>query len=289
MYKKLQLGFVMLFLLAALFFCGCVEDGGTPTPTPAPTLTPTLTPVLTSTPRPTTEPVATPTPAPYGTFQLLVSDAPADIGDFTSLVVTFDQARIFKAGENDSEAGFEIRSLNHTQANLTELVGEKALPILNTSLEAGRYSKIELLVEQVEGVLNSREPATIKVPSDQLQIVKPFEIAPDKTTKFVFDINVVRKGHTNEYNLLPVISKSGVVGEDIGEVEEVEPEAEEEEIEIEVKIADNAALVRIVLNDTEQEFTINTTDRAEIVAEIINRTGLTNEQIEQHITFENEV
>jgi hypothetical protein len=275
MYKKFQLGFVVLSLLTALFFVGCLEDGGTPeTPTPTPTPIPT----------------PTPTPVTYGNFQLLVSDAPADIGDFTSLVVTFNHTRIFKTGEYDSEAGFEIRALNHAQADLTELVGEKALPILNTSLEAGRYSKIELQVEKVEAVLSSTETAVVKVPSEKLQIVKPFEIAPNKTTRFVFDINVVRKGHSNEYNLLPVISKSGVVDEDVGDVEKVEPEEEEEkEIEIEVKIEDNVAIVRIELNETERELTINTTDRAEIVAEIINVTGLTSEQIEQYIEFDNEV
>lgn len=42
-----------------------------------------------------------------------------------------------------------------------------------------------------------------------------------------------------QYNLLPVISKSGVVGEDVDAIEEVEPEKEEEEkIEIAVKLAE---------------------------------------------------
>ena len=76
--------------------------------------------------------------------------------------------------------------------------------------------------------MQSSDTAVVTVPSDKLQIVKPFEIEPNKTTKFVFDINVVRKGHSNEYNLLPVISDSGVVGEDIADIEEVEHKEEEE-------------------------------------------------------------
>jgi hypothetical protein len=312
MHKKFGMGIVIAALVVASMFIGCVEEGGTPTPTPTPALTSaptptptpapastqTSTPAPTSTPTSTAEPIAAPplVTVTYGNFQLLVSDAPADIEDFKSLVVTFDQTRIFKAEENDSEAGFEIRPLNHSQANLTELVGEKALPILNTSLEAGRYAKIELYVEKVDAVLSSSETAAVNVPSEKLQIVKPFEIVPDKTTTFVFDINVVRKGHSNEYNLLPVISKSGVVGEDIDEVEEVEPKEEEEEegeeekeIKIKVKIEDTIAFVKIELNETESTFTMNTTDREEIVSEIINRTGLTSEQIEQYIEFENEL
>ena len=240
-------------------------------------------------------------PVEYGNFQLFVSDAPADLGDFKSLVVTFNQTRIFKVGENDSEAGFEIRPLDHARADLAELVGEKALPILNTSLEAGRYVKIELYVEKVDAILSSDETAPVEVivPSGKLKIVKTFEIVPHNTTRFVFDINVVRKGHSNEYNLLPVISESGVVGEDVTAIEEEESddekeegeevEEEAEEIEIEVEIEDNGAIIKIVLNETESEFTINTTDREEIIAEIINRTNLTYELIEQYIKFENEV
>ena len=58
------------------------------------------------------------------------------------------------------------------------------------------------------------------IPSGKLQIVKPFEIEPGEELSFVFDINVVRKGSEGGYNLLPVISESGVAGEDV-EVEEI--------------------------------------------------------------------
>ena len=83
-----------------------------------------------------------------------------------------------------------------------------------------------------------------------------------------------------------------MVGEDISDVEEIEPKKEEEEeekIEIEVKIKGNVASIRLELNETVSEFALNTTIRDEIIAEIINRTGLTSEQIEQYIEFENEV
>jgi len=154
-----------------------------------------------------------------GSFQLLISDAPADIEDFGSLVVTFSHARVFKAGENGSEAGFEILELNSSKVDLTQLIGEKALSILNTTMEAGNYSKIELHAEDVQGVLVSGDMADVTIPSDKLQITISFEVKANETTTFVFDINVVKKGQGNEYNLLPVISESGVVGEDLGEDE----------------------------------------------------------------------
>lgn len=137
--------------------------------------------------------------------------------------MTFSQARVFKAGENETEDGFEVLDLNNSKANLTELVGEKALPILNTTLEAGNYTKIELYVVDVEAVLVSNDTADVRIPSENLKIVKNFEVKTNETTRFVFDINVVGKGHKkNEYNLLLVIAKSGVVGKDLKEDEVVE-------------------------------------------------------------------
>jgi len=166
-----------------------------------------------------------------GYFQLLISDKPADISDFMHLYVSFSHARIFKAeepygyGYYDHEGGFEEIDIDAT-VDLTELVGENALPVLETQLEEGKYTKIELYVKSVEGQLWDRygygygySLASVKVPSNKLKIVKLFEIKSGEETKFVFDINVVKKGNKDEYNLIPVISKSGVVGKDLKESE----------------------------------------------------------------------
>lgn len=219
----------------ALSLSGCIEEPettttpmvtatATPSPTPSSALTPSPTPSATPSKTPTKKPSPSSLPASTasGTFQLLVSDAPADITDFKSLVVTFSEARVFTVGENDSKAGFRILDLNSSTADLTELIDEKALPIVNTTLEAGNYSKIELAVNEVEAVLVNNETATVKIPSKKLKITKNFVVTANETTKFVFDINVVRKGHANEYNLLPVIAKSGVVGVEISEDEVLE-------------------------------------------------------------------
>ena len=49
------------------------------------------------------------------------------------------------------------------------------------------------------------------------------------------------------------------------------------------------AIVKIELNGTKSAFTMNTTDREEIAAEIFTRKGLTSELRRQYIEFENEV
>ena len=191
--------------------------------------------------------------ASTGSFRLLVSDRPADIGDFDSLDVTFDSARIFRMqsddgadsettateapeteppetgteaieteGESDDEAGFQTFDLDSPTVDLTEVVGEKAIGVLDGELETGRYAKVELSVAAVEGVVDGGT-VPVKVPSEKLQITKPFEVTAEAPVEFVFDINVVKKG-PNGYNLLPVISESGVAGQDV-EIEEVESTA----------------------------------------------------------------
>ena len=209
-----------------------------------------------------------------GPFRLLISDMPADIGDFDRLDVTLDYARIFDGGENggdESDGGdsdedesddaaantsddgnetdgepepdrddgdddaesdaesdadgaertrdFYTLDLEGATVDLTEVIGDKAVPVFEGELSPGTYEKIELHVSSVEGVVDG-EQATVKVPSEKLQITHPFEVRADEAVDFVFDINVVKRGNGNEYNLKPVISESGVAGKDV-DVEEI--------------------------------------------------------------------
>ena len=235
-------------------------------------------------------------------FRLLISDQPADIGDFDRLDVTFDGARIFGDApsdveddadddpadddtadqrENDTETvengddnvssentGDNVSSEDNDVADggephgrgfyeldlpgdedstvdLTEVIGTRATSIFEGRLAPGQYRKIELSVASVDAELangqseesddedtesddhpvhgqDQPDEVEVKVPSDRLQLTKPFEIDEEGQVDFVFDINVVRRGRTGRYNLLPVISQSGVAGRDV-EVEEVQP------------------------------------------------------------------
>lgn len=147
-----------------------------------------------------------------GNFELLVSDAPAAIDDFESLEVTFSEARMFDS--NDSSETFDVSGRT---VDLTEVKGAKAESLLNASLEPGNYSKVELHVASTRGIVNGSEVA-VKVPPEKLMITKEFEVRPNKTTEFVFDIQVVLRGNQQNnqgYILKPVISESGVVGKDV--------------------------------------------------------------------------
>lgn len=151
---------------------------------------------------------SSPTSDSNAEFQLFISDQPAAVQDFDYLDVSFSHARIFE--QNESKRTVQ---LNNTTVDLTSVVGENATMIADVTLEPGTYNKIELHVASVDAQVDG-ESAAVKVPSQKLMITKPFNVSANQTTKFVFDISVVKKG-PNGYNLLPVISESGVAGKDV--------------------------------------------------------------------------
>ena len=152
-----------------------------------------------------------------GNFQLLISDKPADIADFSTLKVNLSHARVFMVNAtNATESNWTILDLNGTWVELTTLIGNKSLPVLNGTLKVGNYTKIELHLTETYGLVNGTE-ADVKVPSGKLMITMNFTVEANKTTMFVFDMHVVKKGNGG-YNLRPVITESGVVGKHLEDV-----------------------------------------------------------------------
>lgn len=196
------------------------EDNGTPdgtlTPTPEPTPTPNETETPTTNETPTVTPTPTPDPTPNETPTVTPDETPTETpGNETD------------TPDDDDDQGFFTIDLEGESVDLTEVVGEKAIGVFEGELETGTYQKLELHVEEVEGILVEGGTAEVKVPSEKLQIVRPFEVEAGETVTFVFDINVVARGNTGMYNLLPVISGSGINGEDV-DVEEVDRDDDDE-------------------------------------------------------------
>jgi ElaB/YqjD/DUF883 family membrane-anchored ribosome-binding protein len=63
---------------------------------------------------------------------------------------------------------------------------------------------------------------------------------------------------------------------------------EEPELEIEVKFVNSAAKVKVVINETEMKFTLNTTNKDVIIEEIAAKTGLSLEIVKNATKFEEE-
>lgn len=195
------------------------DDDDEETPTPEPTPTPTPNETVTPTPNSTATDDLDVSPMQNGTPE--ETPTPDETPELTPTQTPDEDDE-----EDDDDAGFYFIDISGKTVDLTEVVGDVAVEIFEGELDAGSYQKLELHVDDVEGILTDGESASVKVPSEKLQIVHGFEVEAGETVSFVFDINVVAKGQTGEYNLLPVISGSGVAGSDV-DVEETDPDEDE--------------------------------------------------------------
>jgi hypothetical protein len=214
-------GFVLvagaaLLAIFATLMTGCAPEGAEVPALPAPeqgapasTDEPTSTATSTAT---TTTPVEG--GEEEGNFRLLISDEVNAIEDFEHLHITISGIGVHQAGEDggwheiildpeddldgDGVAGVDLRPLE----------GENALKIWSGDLEDGEYNKVFIYVDNVTGILVGGETADVKLPSQKLQISKPFTIG-DSVVDFVYDITVVQAGKSDKYNLKPQIAQSG--------------------------------------------------------------------------------
>ena len=139
-------------------------------------------------------------------FRLLISDEANAIDDFESLEVTISSIWVHRAGES---GGWEIIELDEpVTVDLTDLQGLNAAVIWEGELEPGEYTKVFIYTASVNGTLEGGATAIVELPSDKLQISKPFAITADGSpVNFVFDITVVQAGE--KYNLSPQAMESG--------------------------------------------------------------------------------
>ena len=227
---------VTILVLVTVLATGCVSAPAptstpTPAPAPAPTPVPTPTPALTPAPAPVPAPAPTPTPAPApapapaltpaptpatapapageeGNFRFLISDEANAIEDFASVNVTISKIGIHGSGDSGNWTEF-IPDI--TKVDLKLLVGENATEIWSGYVEPGEYNKVFIYVGNVTAILDDADggKADVKLPSDKLQISKPFTLGPDLSVSFVFDITIVEAGKSGKYVLKPQIGESG--------------------------------------------------------------------------------
>lgn len=185
-------------------------------------------------------------------FRLLISDEQNAIGDFVHLWVEIDRVGLQQGGESGAWREFEVPE-EHRRVDLTTVIGDAAVEIVRTYIPEGHYGKVFIHVSEVRGELRSGDSTPVKLPSNKLQIVKPFEVRADSLSSFVFDITVIAAGNQRsevKYVLQPVISESGAdqrvkiedgehsIGDDTEEITE-DVEAVEDEEETELSQAEN--------------------------------------------------
>lgn len=227
---KLLTGLVLLSMLA--FTLGACAPQPLPTPSPAPAPQPSPAPTPTPSPAPTPTQPPAPSPAPPivkegVNFQFLISDDVNAIADFEHVYVTISEIGVQRGGESGNWLEF---TPDITEVDLKPLVGENALEIWSGNLTPGEYSKVFLYVSEVNGILTEAlggGKANVKLPSEKLQISKPFVISENTTTSFVYDVTVVKAGQSGQYILQPQIAQSGAE-QQFREVKQEKKEKDEE-------------------------------------------------------------
>jgi len=140
-----------------------------------------------------------------GTFVFQVSDQPNAIGDFTALVVQVSKVSIHSASDNLENTWLDFTP-STTTFDLLKLQGENVQTLISTPLVSGTYTQVRLVVTSAVGTLKTGTIENVTVPSGELRFVQSFQIAENKTTTFVLDLNVVKQGNEN-YKLTPVAGK----------------------------------------------------------------------------------
>jgi hypothetical protein len=153
----------------------------------------------------------TPNPDPEGNFVLLISDEVNAIEDFENLNVSITKVGLLLSGDSAEWVEFEPET---TVVDLTTVKGDKTQQIWRGNIPEGEYAKIIIHVDYVKGVLKATgETVEVKLPSNKLQISKPFQITSGTVTSFTYDLTVISTGNQPsgiKYILKPQIGESGV-------------------------------------------------------------------------------
>ncbi|GAA0540233.1 DUF4382 domain-containing protein [Halorubrum ejinorense] len=188
-----------------------------------------------------------------GTLATRVTDQPADIGDFESLIVTIegfwlgpegaepetdeesddgeaddDQAEMNETDGNetdggDAPAGREYFEFDESQeADLVQLQNGETQLVDERELETGDYPYLQLDVSSADGTLTDGSDATVDLPGNApLMFNEPFEIRENTQTTFTADFAPVLRGN-GRYLLRPVpsgieVEYSDETGEESGD------------------------------------------------------------------------
>lgn len=139
-----------------------------------------------------------------GTFTLQVTDAPDDIGDFTTLNVTVDKI-VLKPKEGSQLE----RTASSSTFDLTKLTSGNVTTLFSGAVPVGNYTKLDIVISSATGTLAANgSSVAVSVPSGRIFLNTAFEVAEGKETTFLFDVQVHQEGN-GDYALKPNADGSG--------------------------------------------------------------------------------
>ncbi len=153
---------------------------------------------------------AGPVSNPEGNFAFLISDEVNAIADFDSLDVSISKIGLLLGGDSGEWIEFKPEG---KVVDLTLVQGDKTQEIWRGNIPEGQYNKVFIHVTDVHGVLKETgQTVEIKLPSQKLQMNKPFQVTADTVTSFTYDLTVIATGNSQsgiKYILRPQADQSG--------------------------------------------------------------------------------
>src|SRR3989338_4977115 len=138
-----------------------------------------------------------------GRVVFTITDAAADMGAVTSVMVTVDSVRVHSAAE-----GWITVSSEPQTFDLLKLKAEGSQELLaDVTLEEGTYQQLRLDISKVV-VADAEGEHEAKLPSGELKIVGDLEVKADSTSTATFDFIADESLHVTgngEYILAPVV------------------------------------------------------------------------------------
>ncbi len=124
-----------------------------------------------------------------GTLNVYMQDAPANT-TWSHIYVTIGAIQVHPA---DGMNASDWRNVSVVQ-NRIDLVGLKSVAALlgGSSLAAGNYTQIRIVVKSVTGVMANNTQVDFTVPSGELKTADAFNITTGETTSLTIDINLAR-------------------------------------------------------------------------------------------------
>jgi len=176
--KQMNLAFLLFFLILALSLNSCADK------------------------------VTDPTQSGSGRLKIHMVDSPAELD---SVVIHVIQVSVHKAGGDTSDAGWIIINDTERYFDLLQLTNGASVVLGDTTLSAGKYTQIRLLLGEDNYVYHNGIKYDLTVPSGQqtgLKLIHPFDILPDVLYELYLDFNVDKSVHitgNGQYMLKPTI------------------------------------------------------------------------------------
>jgi hypothetical protein len=119
-------------------------------------------------------------------FELSIAETPSEIEGFEGIYIDFDEIDVSK-GDDEEEEWITVNE-DGGEVDILYLAGGGMQELALTDLEPGQYTQIRFHINRAWVIVEGEE-IELKVPSNMLKFIKPFEIVEGETTQLVADFD----------------------------------------------------------------------------------------------------